>query len=118
MPPHPLVFISISILPFILSLSLPSGVFPTGVPTTILYTVQFFAIRATCPAYLTSHDFIIAAVLVHTWGPIQVRIQLTATAVLKQKRTANVHVTINVNVHYIHAHKEGSCLSGNRVRLH
>jgi hypothetical protein len=47
---------------FILSLSLPSGVFPSGVPSTILYTVLFFAIRATCPAYLISHDYITAVV--------------------------------------------------------
>jgi hypothetical protein len=61
---------------FILSLSLPSGVFPSGVPTTTLYTVLFFAIRVTCSAYLISHYFITA--VVHTWGPVQARIEITA----------------------------------------
>jgi hypothetical protein len=55
--------------------------------------------------------------VIHTWGTVQRRIQLFATVVLKQQRTANVYVTININVHYTRAHKEGSCLSANRVRL-
>ena len=98
------------------SVFLLSGDFPSGVPTTILYTVLLFAILATCPAYLISHDFITAGV--YTCGPEEVRIQLTATVNLKQQRTANVYVTININVHYMQAHKDGSCLSGNGVRLH
>jgi hypothetical protein len=42
-----------------LQLGLSSGLFPTGFPTTKLYTFIFSPIRATCPAYLILLDLII-----------------------------------------------------------
>jgi hypothetical protein len=40
-------------------LGLPSGLFPSGFPTNILYAFHFSHIRATCPSYLIFLDLII-----------------------------------------------------------
>jgi hypothetical protein len=50
---------SISILFTHLHIGLPSGLFPSGFPTNILYVFFFSIIRATCPAHLILIDFII-----------------------------------------------------------
>jgi len=46
-----------------LGLGLPSGLFPSGFPTTILYTLLLSPVRATCPAHLILLDFITRKIL-------------------------------------------------------
>ena len=51
-PPHPTSWKSILILSFHLRLGLPSGLFPSGFHTKILYTPFLSSVCATCPAHL------------------------------------------------------------------
>jgi hypothetical protein len=62
-PHHPISIRSILILSTDLRLGLPSGLFPSGLPTNILYAFLVFPIRATCPAHLTLLDLIILIIL-------------------------------------------------------
>ena len=52
MPPHPTYWRCILILSSYLHLGLPSGLFPSGFPTEILYMPLPSPICATCPAHL------------------------------------------------------------------
>jgi hypothetical protein len=46
-----------------LRLGLPSGLFPSGFPTNILYAFRFSPIRSTCAAHLIILDVIILVIL-------------------------------------------------------
>jgi hypothetical protein len=55
---RPISLRSILILSTHLHLGLPSGLYPSGFPTDILYVFILSAIRDTCPAYLILLDLI------------------------------------------------------------
>jgi hypothetical protein len=67
-PYHPISLRSILILSTYLRLGLPSGLFPSGVPTNILYAFLFAHIRATCPAHLILLYFFLICI-VGGWSP-------------------------------------------------
>ena len=61
--PNPTSWRSILILSSHLSLDLPCGLFPSGFPTTTLYTPLLTPIHATCPAHLILLHFITWTIL-------------------------------------------------------
>jgi len=61
--PHPTSWKSILILSSHLRLVLPSGLFPSGFLTKILYTPHLSPIPATCPSHFILLDFITRTIL-------------------------------------------------------
>ena len=61
--PHPTSWRPVLILSTHLHLGLPSGLFPSGFPTTTLYTPLSSPIRATCSAHFILLDFITRTIL-------------------------------------------------------
>ena len=68
MPPYPTSWRSILILLSDLRLSPPSGLLPSGFPTTALYTTLPSPIHAKCPAHLILLDLIIRTI----WWWVQI----------------------------------------------
>ena len=62
-PAHPPFWRSILTLSSLIHLGLPSGFFPSGLPTKTLYTPLLSPTRATYPAHLTLFDFITRTIL-------------------------------------------------------
>jgi hypothetical protein len=56
---HPISLRPILILSTHLRLGLPSGLFPPGFPTKILYALFFVLMRVACPSHLIVRDVII-----------------------------------------------------------
>ena len=70
MPLHPTSWGSILILSSHLRLGLPSGLFPSGVPTKTLYTPLVAPVLATCPAHLILLDLITWTTLGSEYRPL------------------------------------------------
>ena len=63
MPPHPTAWRSILMLSSHLCLGLPSGLCPSGFPTTTLYTPFLSPIHTACPTHLTLLDLLTWTIL-------------------------------------------------------
>jgi hypothetical protein len=60
--PHPTSLKSILYYPPYISLGLPSGLLPSGLPTKILYAPLLSPLRATCPVHFIPLDLITRAI--------------------------------------------------------
>jgi len=83
-PPHPTYWKSILILSSDLRLGLPSGLFPSGFPTKILYTPLLSSIRGTCHAHVIL-DFITWTMLGEQYSALR-RIPEQNMFVVKNKK--------------------------------
>ena len=65
--PQPIYLRSILTLSIHLRLCIPSGLFPSGIPTNNIYAFLVSPIRATCPAHIILLDLIILIILVEEY---------------------------------------------------
>ena len=83
MPAHPTSWRSILILFSHLRLGLPSGLFPSVLPTKTLYTPLFSPIRAICPAHIILVDFVTRTILGEEYRSLSSPLWSSALLVIK-----------------------------------
>jgi len=71
LPLHPTFWTSILILSSRLRLGLPSGLFPSGLPTKTMYTHLFSPTHSTCPAHLIFLDWMTQIILAEEYRSIR-----------------------------------------------
>ena len=81
--PNPTSWRSILILSSHLCLGLPSGLFPSGFPTSTLYTPLPSPIRATCPAHLILLDFITRTIFGDEYRPYYTQCKISMLTVIQ-----------------------------------